>query len=416
MRNGASTFPPDSWDLGALTLVGVYFSPDLDLARARLATGGAGVTTAGMWPNPVLGLRMERVTNVLPGLTPWTYGFDFTVALDTLWKRGYRMTEAEQLREAARLGLTDTGWHVRSRIRAALADHLFAARELELRVLEEGARGEAATALKRKLALGEIFRLDVDQADGEVYTARSAIRIAEGKVVETRSALAGALGIPPSALQGKTLVWPELETPPTLESLHLADQRVAGILSRLDLVGLLAEYQAAEAALAREVASRYPDVTVGPGYLYDQGQRKFVLGANVTLPIFNQNDGPIAEALARRTEIAARFHALQATAIGDQESAAERYRSALAERDESDRSLETIDRREKATRRAVELGDLEKTALIGLRLESVQAQELKIGALRRVEEALGSLEDAFERPLGSRRGPPEPGATNPRKE
>src|SRR5439155_1104115 len=83
-------------------------------------------------------------------------------------------------------------------------------------------------------------------------------------------------------------------------------------------------------------------------------------GPSFTLPIFNQNEGPIAEAEARRSEVAARFYQVQAAAIGEIEAASERYQTALAEIGEAEKTLGTIDRREKATRRAIELKDLDK--------------------------------------------------------
>jgi outer membrane protein, heavy metal efflux system len=415
---GAQTlpFPPAAWNLDTLTLVAFYYHPELDLARARLAQARAGSETAGMWPNPVLGIDLEKVTKVEPGLKPWVYGFNLSLPLDTLWKRGYRIEEAERLSEAAALALAEAGWRVRSRVRAALAEHLFALRELELRRQEEGARADVVAALERKLVLGDIFRLDVDAAQGELFNARQAIHTADGRVEESRAALAGALGVPHSALKGKAFAWPELDAPSPFESLAIDAAQAAGLLNRLDLRGLLAEYGAAEAALQREVASRYPDFSLAPGYLYDQGQKKFTLGISVTLPVFNQNGGPIAEADARRKEVAARFHALQAAAIGDVETASERYRTALRELGEAEKMLGTIDRREKATRRAIELQDLDKTALTGLRLEAAQARESRLAALKRAEDALGALEDAVQRPLGSRGVPPVLRPANPRDE
>lgn len=409
-------FPPASWDLRTLTLAAFYFHPDLDLARARVAQARAGGVTAAMWPNPVAGIDLERAAKVEPGVSPWIYGFNLSLPLDTLWKRGYRIEEAERQGDAALLGLAEAGWRVRSRVRAALAEHLFALRDLELRRADEGVRLEVVAALERKLALGDIFRLDVDVAQGEVSNARLAIHTAQGRVAETRAALAGAIGIPRSALEGKAFVWPELDAPPAFDSLSLAAVQSVGLLNRIDLRGLLAEYGAAEAALQRELAGRYPDFSVGPGFLSDQGVKKLTLGLSLTLPILNQNEGPIAEADARRKEVAARFHQLQAAAIGEVETASERYRTAMAELGEAEKTLATIDRREKATRRAIELQDLDKTALTGLRLERGQAQTAKLGALRRAEDALGALEDAVQKPLGPRGSPPEAGSSSPRGE
>lgn len=46
---------PASWDLAALTLAAFYFHPDLDQARARVASAEAGITTAGMVPKTTAG-------------------------------------------------------------------------------------------------------------------------------------------------------------------------------------------------------------------------------------------------------------------------------------------------------------------------------------------------------------------------
>lgn len=402
----SAPFPPPRWDLRTLTLVAFYYHPELDVARARLAQARAGEQTAGMWPNPVAAFEFTKVKNVEPGFKPWVYGMNLSIPVDTLWKRGYRVEEAEHVSEGAALALAEAGWKVRSRLRAALADHLFWLQELELRREEAAAREGVVAALARKLELGEIFRLDVDAARGELHASRLATHTASGRVAETRAALAGALGVPAAALQGLDFDWPELGTPPDLQSLALDKVQEPGLLHRLDLRFLLAEYAAAEAALQREIVGRYPDVSILPGYQYDQGQKKLSLGLSVSLPILNQNGGPIAEADARRKEIAARFHALQASAIGDSETSQERYRAALAELGEAGRSLDLIARRETAVRRAIELKDLDPTALTGVRLEKVQLSLSRLGALRHAEEALGSLEDAFQRPLGLRAGVP----------
>ena len=45
------------------------------------------------------------------------------------------------------------------------------------------------------------------------------------------------------------------------------------------------------------------------------------------LPVLNQNQGPIAEAAARRAEAAARFNALQAKVLADIDAAVESFRA-----------------------------------------------------------------------------------------
>jgi outer membrane protein TolC len=227
--------------------------------------------------------------------------------------------------------------------------------------------------------------------------------------------LAASLGLPASALRGVRFSWPELDRPPGEAELGGEATLQPALQARLDLRALLAEYAAAEAALGRELAARWPDVNLAPGYTYDQGQKKFTLGLQITLPVLNQNEGPIAEAEARRKEVGARFLAVQAAAIGELEIAFERYHAALAEIREARQSLEVLAGRERAARRAVELGDLEPTALLGLVLEIVKAEQSREESLRHAEDALGGLEDAVQRPLGSRGAAPAPSEKGPRE-
>src|SRR5204863_2457362 len=95
------------------------------------------------------------------------------------------------------------------------------------------------------------------------------------------------------------------------------EARQQALLGRPDILAALADYAAAEASLRIEIAKQYPDIHLTPGYQFDQGEHKWSLGIAAELPVLNQNQGPIAEALARREESAARFAALQAKVLAE---------------------------------------------------------------------------------------------------
>jgi cobalt-zinc-cadmium efflux system outer membrane protein len=118
------------------------------------------------------------------------------------------------------------------------------------------------------------------------------------------------------------------------------------------------------------------------------------------VPLRNRNRGPIAEAEARRLEGRARFLALQAQAIAEMDSAMARYAAALAEVEESERRLLVLQHeRERAVRRAAEVGEEDWLALAGVRVESAALDRVRLEALAKAQAALGALEDAVQRPL-----------------
>jgi outer membrane protein, heavy metal efflux system len=388
-----SSWPPKSWDLQTLSLIGLYFSPEMQAARARLEEAEAAVVTAGARPNPVFDLS--------PGVpSPYLLTLDFATPLETRGKRGYRLRSARNLDQAARFDLADTAWKVHSAVRRALLDQILAARSLELFHSEEQVRNEQVKLLQERFVVGDIPRPEVDLARIELSKTHLAIRAAEGQVAETKAALASAMGIPVAGLEGMDLAWPEVDSPPSAQSFSLPEIRRDAVLDRLDIRRSLAQYAAAESDLQLEIAKQYPDVQIGPGYTYEERDNFFTLGLSITLPVFNRNQGPIAEAEAKRREAAATFLQKQAQVMGDSERALATYSAALNELAEADQSLRQLqDTQLRMTQLAVQVGEEDRLTLNGMQLENAAVARARLDALSRAQIALGELEDAVQRPL-----------------
>lgn len=400
-------WPRHAWDLPALTLVAFYFDPSLDVARANVGVAEAGAIMAAERTNPALSWSPEYSANSPVGVSPWTLGFNLDIPIETAGKRGYRIAQAVQLTEVAKLQVAEAGWATRSRVRAALSDHLLTLRENELLQTEITARSTVVHLMEQRLAVGEVSRPEVDAARTQLAQARVSLQAAEGRLRESRIAIATALGVPPSAVENTSFDWPGFETPPDEETLSTDAVQTAGLLNRLDVRRALAEYEATERALQLEIAKQYPDVHLQPGYLFDQGEHKFAFGLSLELPVFNRNQGRIAEAKARREKAAADFLALQAQVIGEIHKARARYQAALTELKEVETSLSELqDRTEKATQRAVELGEADRLALTGVQLQRLVVARARLDALRRAQTAIGGLEDAVQRPLAPAIAPP----------
>jgi outer membrane protein TolC len=240
------------------------------------------------------------------------FNLDFSVPIVTAGKRGHRIQAARTLDQAARFDLADSAWRVRSGVRLALLNYLFASRSLDLLRSEEQIRGDQVNILERRFSVGEIPRPEVDLARIELSKTHLAINSAEGRLAESRAALAASIGIPVAGLQGLDFKWPDLDSPPSAESLLPAEIQRDAVLNRLDVRRALAQYGAAEADLQLEISKQYPDLQIGPGYTYEERNSFFVIGFSTTLPLFNRNQGPIAQAEARRKEAGASFLEKQA--------------------------------------------------------------------------------------------------------
>ncbi len=407
-----TSWPPTELSLEMLTLVSFYFHPDLDAARARLATSEAAVITAATKPNPTIS-GAGGYTDAAPA--PYVLRFGLDWLLETAGKRDHRTQRARSLSDAARFSLGETAWQVRSRVRAALLDHLLASRELDVLRREQDTRREALKLYEERLAAGEISQPEVDVIRTSLTLVEVTTQRAVGLDQETRTALETALGLAPGALNGIRLSWDSAEKPPGEDVLPLRSVQRAGLLNRLDIQRLLAEYAASESALQLEAARQYPDIRISPSYSFGDGNNSYFLGPSFLLPLRDRNKGPIAEAEARRQETAARFLGQQALAIDQMERALIRYRAALADfRDADSRLTNLLEDRLRAIQAQIQAGEADQLALVGVRLESVAAARARLNALRTAQTALGALEDAVQYPLESGIALPPVPVTNPR--
>lgn len=386
-------WPPGTWDLNTLTLAAYYFSPQLQVARAGVAVAQARVVAAGERPNPTIALS--------PGIpSPWLFNLSFLFPVQTAGKRGYQIAQAKLQTEMARIDVASSAWSVRSALRQALVNYLVATRNVQLMRAEERLRRGRVTLLQARFAAGDIARSPVAAARVQLSNAQLAVSDAEGRVGETKAALAAAIGIPVSGIEDANFSWPDFARPPTIASLSPARVQRAAVLDRLDVRRSLLSYAAAEAALKLEIARQYPNFHIGPGYQYEETHHYFTVGFSATLPVFNRNQGPIAQAEARRKQAAAKFLGTQARIIAQSEEGLASYRAAFGELEEAEHSLNRLQQVQvRLVLHSFRAGESGRLALNQVHLESITAAETVLGALGRAQTALGTLEDTVQRPL-----------------
>jgi outer membrane protein, heavy metal efflux system len=171
------------------------------------------------------------------------------------------------------------------RIPSARPNYLLAVRSLELSHSEDQIRQEQVEILTKRFSAGEIPRPEIDLAQIELSKTHLAIRNGEGQVAEARAALGASIGISAAGLDGFDFAWTDLDAPPSAESFSPDEIRRDATLNRLDIRRTLAQYAAAEAGLKLEIAKQYPDLSIGPGYTYEEGKNFFTVGLSATLPL-----------------------------------------------------------------------------------------------------------------------------------
>src|SRR5438034_10901210 len=173
------------------------------------------------------------------------------------------------------------------------------------------------------------------------------------------------------------------------------------ICGRSDVLSALADYAAAEAELRLQIAKQYPDIHLSPGYQYDQGDNKWMLGIVLELPAFNQNQGPIAEARARRDEAATRFTEVQAKVISEIDRAGVAYRAAREQLTTTDALLAATQQQQQSAEAQLRAGAADPLDRLTAEFELGVAALAKLDARTAMQQSIGALEDALQQPIDS---------------
>jgi outer membrane protein TolC len=392
-------WPLEFWDLNSLTLAAFYFHPDLDVARAQWRVAEAGVKTAGARPNPSVSVTPGYDSGIPGNFSPWLVPVSFDVPVETAGKRAKRVAEALDASKSAYWNLITTAWQIRSGVRASLLDFTVAGRRASLLNDQLAAQEQIIKLLQQRFDAGEISRPELVTAQIALNKTRLDFSDAQSKQAESRSRLAESLGVNAAALDGLNLVFNFSATAP--EDITSADARRIALLGRSDIRGALADYATAEDDLRLQIAKQYPDLHLGPGYAWNNGNAgdsQWSLGFTLELPILDQNQGPIAEAKARRELAAAQFTALQAKVIGEIDRAVAGYNVADAQLKTGGELFAAEQRQQKSTQAQLEAGAADQLDSINAQLELSSATLANLDGQVKFQTALGALEDALQRP------------------
>lgn len=393
-------WPPRAWGFETLTLVAFYYHPSLEVARADWRVTVGSIQTASERPNPTVtwSLANEPAPDAF---SPWIPGLIFDVPVETAGKRRFRTEQAHHLAESARLNLATAAWQVRSRLRSSLLDFAAARRRIEVLRHQVSLREDLTGRLQGQLRQGAISAAELNTARLALLRARADLADAERLLAENRPRLAGALGLPVSALEPWEFDF-DLTVPSSAAALTTGKVRRLALLGRADLRGALADYAASQSALQLEVAKQYPDIHLSPGYSWNAGsagENDWQVGATVELPLLSHHRGAVAEAVARRQASAARFLALQAKVITEIDTALASFHAGTTNVAALEALAAAQADQQKSVLEQFQAGALDRLDVLAADLELNAASLSSLDAQVKLQQALGTVEDAVQRPF-----------------
>ena len=175
--------------------------------------------------------------------------------------------------------------------------------------------------------------------------------------------------------------------------------REAALLSRADLASAIDAYAVSEKKLERAVARQYPEVSLRPGYYWDHGIAKWPLDVDFALPVFNRNEGEIAQARAAREVAGQKLLALQAAIYGDVDAALRADTVAAESLDAARRRGDSLRRQLAHADAALKLGAGDSLGRANAEVLVLRAELEALQAAAQRQGARNALEDALHAPL-----------------
>jgi cobalt-zinc-cadmium efflux system outer membrane protein len=395
LPQAAAVWPPAEWDRAQLLAVALTLNPQLAVGRAQVAAAVTRGITASEMPNPDLTLQSEYARH---DSHPWLYGVSLNWLLRSPEQRRLEIEIARIGTGNARLELMDQAWAVRSALAGALSNWESGRRRLTLLDRLAAAEDRLVAIERQKIDAGEdapSALLTSQQARIQIEQQRAELR---ESIDKAQGAAAKALGLPPQALDGVVVAWPDWGEPPAVDEDRRRETREQALLTRADLGQAIGEYAAAEAKLQGSVARQYPQLVLSPGYYWDHGIAKFPLDLGFTLPL-NRNKGEIAEARSGRELAGQRMLAIQADIYG-QIVAAERAEQIARDGGASaEQQLAAARRQKQAADLEFRLGAVDSLDQVGADILAIRA-ELEVLQMRgELQNSRNNLEDALHAPL-----------------
>ena len=317
------SLPFAAWGLDELTLCALYFNPKLDVAKAQLGLANAQIEIAGIKQNPTLNANLANSNQKNGDPSPWAYGLNVEIPLETANKRAIRIEEAQANAAASRMDIASTAWQLRSQVVQDLIEMQQNLADTQLLQTTLATHTEIANMLEKRVNTGVASKTELSTAQLAQLKTQSDLNNTQAKAAEIQARLASDVGL--SLEKFKQLTIEPLDIDATLSQQTRAldsnfinkNLQETALLNRIDIRRALAKYAAAEAKIQLEIAKQTPDISLSPGIAFEYGNSIWSLGFSTLLNLLHKNPTQIAEAKQLREVEGAQFEALQAQIIGD---------------------------------------------------------------------------------------------------
>ncbi len=342
----AAPLAPD----GIATLA-VLNNPDLLALRERAEVADAQVFAAGLLPDPIFSVGVDRVLSgpdALLGIAS-SLGVDINALRKRAITRQHAVAQARQVR----LDLAWAEWQTAGKARIQAVRITSLARVVSLALEADAAAQKQLAHNSRAASRGDIAANAAEVARIAAYDARDRLRTAERDLLVAQQELAQLLGLAPD--RQLVLVDAPFPGPPPPAGWLFAQAR----RNRCDLAALRAGYDAQERSVHLAVIEQFPSLNLTVNGNRDSAGNLLAGPAiDFVLPLWDRNRGAIAVERATRAALKAEYDARLFQTRADISDAWKSIALARRQLEEARTDLALLERQAVASEAAARRGDV----------------------------------------------------------
>jgi len=398
-ENGIVQWPVKHWGFEEVTLAALYFNPQLqaDFAESKLSETQALVLLQR--ENPVLGIPVEHHSDTSDGVSPWLIGLLFDFIYERPAKRQAKQERAEAEIQAALIKVSKSVWDLRSSLKLAWIKYISALKLNDFIDDESELLEDSHIILQRQHELGESSYFEVSNTRLEIQRLKLESSHHQVVVSDLHHELLVLIGLSPEKMSSQEFLMSDDDVLPEIEDIsQLTIQNIA-LHERHDIKQAMFEYQAHEAALRLEIEKQYPDITLSPGFIFDQDDKIWALATSWVLPVFHHNEAQINEALAKRHLLQKKFQVLQSGLIHELAKKSHRYIALTNSLQQAEALVIELNNREDIYQKQYDSGYTGELDLLRSKLETLRAKRAFFEIRVSTNRSLAELEALIQTPL-----------------
>ncbi len=275
-------WPPAKWGLEELMYTALYFSPRLEVARKNQELFEVSAKLSELKIQKTIQVATEYHTKEVNGEEPW--GLGFAVGLPFFSEKKQKVLSEKSLLyvDDATLNLTQEIWL----LHAALRNNLFRwnanVSKQALNTQKIKLAQELVDLVKTRLSYGFASREQLNKRQYDLGIFRKHELTLDMERLEILSIMARLIGIP--AIDLEQFEMKSLTLDAALDIGGAEIYRSAALLNRVDLQESLVDFGLADVELKLALIKQYPEISISPGYFWDQGDKIWNFALGLTLP------------------------------------------------------------------------------------------------------------------------------------